>query len=539
MIEKVTAILSQLEHDDDHQNNEFIEKINDGRSLDLIDELLNLNPDEIGGRTALAGFYYQFLVALEYVIEMLDGKWDFVAVELHDDIIVGKENHIRFIQVKSSQKTHMKVSETGLIDRKKKTIENVDILVNNSWLDKLLFKAKHFPPSSYKTEFELITSYIILKNDRGFELNHYNSNVNFGIELADDDGLLSFMTEEIYTNDGQKIDTVSDLGESIKEALSRFRIEKKGDLPGIQRYINYLLVEFSKRIQKEFLMSEDHFFSLIGILMNKCARVGNNQVLVIRKEEMDGLLQNMHDNLMHGADQVVRRHGSVTAIEKAFDSLCHQLQAIDHYPDIEADIFSYKKSLLDWVQNGGSIRQLINRYIDGKENSMIFKSIDEVDQNNRLIELFSANLLLIFIYEDMVKISKKYSSFLVKEISKRHLSFLSLGRMDTLEVGVKKIEDIILNHTEPLQQLELIHQPLKTVLQGEFRGRNSEKLIHEIKEVEPEVSELGSTQDISKVNIVLEIIPGGKLKEEFDGIFFQPDIDTMRQALREYWATVE
>lgn len=286
-------------------------------------------------------------------------------------------------------------------------------------------------------------------------------------------------------------------------------------------------------------MSEDHFFSLIGILMNKCARVGNNQVLVIRKEEMDGLLQNMHDNLMHGADQVVRRHGSVTAIEKAFDSLCHQLQAIDHYPDIEADIFSYKKSLLDWVQNGGSIRQLINRYIDGKENSMIFKSIDEVDQNNRLIELFSANLLLIFIYEDMVKISKKYSSFLVKEISKRHLSFLSLGRMDTLEVGVKKIEDIILNHTEPLQQLELIHQPLKTVLQGEFRGRNSEKLIHEIKEVEPEVSELGSTQDISKVNIVLEIIPGGKLKEEFDGIFFQPDIDTMRQALREYWATVE
>lgn len=227
MIEKVTAILSQLEHDDDHQNNEFIEKINDGRSLDLIDELLNLNPDEIGGRTALAGFYYQFLVALEYVIEMLDGKWDFVAVELHDDIIVGKENHIRFIQVKSSQKTHMKVSETGLIDRKKKTIENVDILVNNSWLDKLLFKAKHFPPSSYKTEFELITSYIILKNDRGFELNHYNSNVNFGIELADDDGLLSFMTEEIYTNDGQKIDTVSDLGESIKEALSRFRIEKR------------------------------------------------------------------------------------------------------------------------------------------------------------------------------------------------------------------------------------------------------------------------------------------------------------------------
>jgi hypothetical protein len=542
VIEKVTELISQLEHDDDHQNKLFIEKIRDGQSADLLEDLFQLEPDEIGGRTALAGFYFQFLVALEYIIEMIDGKWDFVAVELHDDIIVGKEDQIRFIQVKSSQKAHLKISETGLVKRTEKKIEDVEYRINNSWLDKLLFKAKHFPPATYRTEFELVTSYIILKNDKGYEVDHYHNNPNFSLDLSDDDGLLSFMSNEIYTieaKEAKKIDVISELGEPIKDILSRFRIKKKEDLPCLKRYVKYLLVEFSMRIQKEFLMSEDHLYSLIGLLMEKCAQVGNNQVLVIKKEEMGELLQRMHDDLVHGADEVVRKHGSVTVIERAFDSLCHELKDIDIYSEIEADINCYKKSLIVWVQGGGSIRKLINRYVDGKENSTIYKSIDEMDLTKRLIELFSGNLLLIFIYEDMVKISEKYSSILVKEISKKHLSFLSLGRRDTLELGLEKVENIIRLHTEPMQQVYMIHDSPKTILQGEFGGRNEARLKHEIKEIGPEISKLGDIQDISKVNIVLDVIPGGKMKDEFDAIFRMQDIDSMRKTLRDYWATVE
>lgn len=542
MIEKVTEILCQSEHDDDHQNQMFINKIRDGQSTELLEELLQLEPDEIGGRTALAGFYFQFLVALEYIIEMIDGKWDFVAVELHDDIIVGKEDRIRFIQVKSCQKAHMKISETGLVKRTEKEFEDVKYRINNSWLDKLLFKAKHFPPTEYRTEFELVTSYIILKNDRGYEVDHYHNNPNFSLVLADDDGLLSFMSNEIYSmedNKPKKIDVINDLGEPIKDILSRFRIEKKEDLPCLKRYVKYLLVEFSLRIQKEFLMSEDHLFSLIGLLMEKCSQIGNNQVLIIKKEEMGELLQRMHDDLIHDADDVVRKHGSVTMIERVFDSLCHELKDIDIYSEIEVDINNYRKSLIDWVQSGGSLRKLINRYVDGKENSTIYKSIDEIDLTTRLIELFSGNLLLIFIYEDMVKISEKYSSILVKEISKKHLSFLSLGRKDTVETGLEKVENIIVHHTDPIQQVYLVHDSPKTILQGEFGGRNGTMIKHEIKGIGPDIRELGDIQNISKVNIVLDVIPGGNMKDEFDGIFRMQDIDSMRKALKDYWATLE
>jgi hypothetical protein len=541
MIEKVTDLLSQLEHDDDHENEEFIEKVRAGQSADLLKDLLQLEPDEIGGRTALAGFYFQFLVALEYIIEMLDGKWDLVAVELHDDIIVGKENHIRFIQVKSSQKTHMKVSETGLVKRTGKKFGDEEVVrINNSWIDKLLFKNKNFHSAICKTEFELVTSYVVLKNERSYEVDHFQNSKNFSLELEDDDGLLSFMLEEIHTKEGQKIDITSELGEPVKDVLARFRIEKKEDLHCIQRYVNYLLVEFSKRIQKEFLMSEDHLYSLIGLLMKKCASVGNNQVLVIEKTEMDELLQRMHDDMVHDADNVVRKHGSLTVIERAFDSLCHDLKDIEIYSEIESDINSYKSSLIDWVQNnGGSIRKLINRYVDGKESSTIFKSINETDQTNRLIELFSGNLFLIFIYEDMVKISEKYSSLLVKEISKKHLSFLSLSRSDTLEVGVKKVEDIIRYHTVPLQQLDMISDPPKIVLQGGFFGRNEARKKHEVKEIGPEIGELRDVNVISKVDIIVDIIPGGKIKEEFDGIFHMQDVEEMRQKLRDYWTTLE
>lgn len=540
MIEKVTELLSQLEHDEGHPNETFIEKIRDDETKDLLEDLLHLNPDEIGGRVALAGFNYQFLVTLEYIIEMLDGKWDFVAVELHDDIVVGKENKVRFIQVKSSQKMHMKVSETGLLTRKRKLISGVEARINNSWLDKLLFKAKYFPSPAYQTEFELVTSYVVLKNDKGHEIGHYQNNPNFSLELPDDDGLVSFMLEDIHTKEAREIDVSNELCEPIKDILARFRIEKKEDLFCLERYINHLLVEFSKRIQKEFLMSENHLYSLIGLLMKKCSQIGNNQVLIIEKSEMDALLQQVFDNMMHDADGIVRKYASVTVIEQVFDSLCHQLKDIEIYSEIEGEINGYKNLLINWVENeGGSIRQLINRYIDGKESSTIFKSMDETDQAQRLIELFSGNLLLIFIYEKMVKISDKYSSILVKEISGKYLSFLSLNRGDTLEVGLKKVGDIIRSHTDPLQQLKMINDPPRMVLQGEFRGRNDATRRHTIEEVKPEIGELGMGKSLSKVEIELDIIPGGKLKDGFEDIFYMEDATEMRRALKEFWKTLE
>ncbi|MGR5879238.1 dsDNA nuclease domain-containing protein [Bacillus pacificus] len=89
------------------------EKIIGKSSEEITDYLLSVPLKESGGLTAISGFYYQFLVTIEYFIELLEKKWDFLAIELHDDIIVGKDKEIRFIQVKSSYKPTQNPSDVS------------------------------------------------------------------------------------------------------------------------------------------------------------------------------------------------------------------------------------------------------------------------------------------------------------------------------------------------------------------------------------------------------------------------------------------
>ena len=55
-----------------------------------VEAIITTPTSEKGGLIAITGFYYQMLVVIEYIIEMIDGKWDYVGIELHDDIVVIK-----------------------------------------------------------------------------------------------------------------------------------------------------------------------------------------------------------------------------------------------------------------------------------------------------------------------------------------------------------------------------------------------------------------------------------------------------------------
>lgn len=74
---------------------------------------------------------------------MLKGKWDYVFIEHLDDIVVGKDNTVRFIQVKSSEKVKMDASSSPASGLYYRTLigESTD-RKNNSWIDKLVSKAE-------------------------------------------------------------------------------------------------------------------------------------------------------------------------------------------------------------------------------------------------------------------------------------------------------------------------------------------------------------------------------------------------------------
>lgn len=120
------------------------QKIKDKTSEDIASYLVNLKPTETGGITAISGFYYQFLITLKYIIEMLEGEWDFVIMEHHDDIVVGKDKKIRYVQVKTSEKVNVRVTTSparGLYSRSPKNIDGKKFEKFDSWIDKLLLNS--------------------------------------------------------------------------------------------------------------------------------------------------------------------------------------------------------------------------------------------------------------------------------------------------------------------------------------------------------------------------------------------------------------
>lgn len=99
------------------------------KTKEVYETLLNATIREDGGRNALFGFYYQFLVAIDYLVELIEGKWDFMSFEIHDDIILCKEGTdqpcVRFVQVKTSKHPSLSYSSTELCSRTEKSLNMV------------------------------------------------------------------------------------------------------------------------------------------------------------------------------------------------------------------------------------------------------------------------------------------------------------------------------------------------------------------------------------------------------------------------------
>lgn len=100
----------------------------------LVDALLNgkISPSELGGINAMRGFFYQYYVAIYYLIKSIynESKFSYLIYELGDDITLISDKVIKFVQVKTEKediRLHS-ITRKKLTDREKKL---------DSWIDKL------------------------------------------------------------------------------------------------------------------------------------------------------------------------------------------------------------------------------------------------------------------------------------------------------------------------------------------------------------------------------------------------------------------
>ncbi|MDR6780404.1 hypothetical protein J2W98_004699 [Paenibacillus peoriae] len=121
-----------------HQNIE--ETLSEDVMKQVVKCLLQENPDDLGGLTALRGFVYQYYVAMHYMVEMLykeNAWWTEVIFEFLDDVALLGKDKIRFVQVKTvredGQDRHLKPSKLS------KRESGLD-----SWLDTLFLNLPHY-----------------------------------------------------------------------------------------------------------------------------------------------------------------------------------------------------------------------------------------------------------------------------------------------------------------------------------------------------------------------------------------------------------
>lgn len=528
--DKVIAVLSEPNEDQDAERFDLIAKTKAKEEGLLKELLLALNPEEIGGRIAIAGFYYQFLVAIEYMIELLEGKWDFVCLELHDDIVVGKGQHIKFIQVKSSQDTDKKVSETGIYSRSLKEVNGTKLRKADSWVDKLLLKSRYFPKSEgFFTEFELITSYVIIKTNE-IDISGYRKKDH----VPDEDTLLRKLSEAIYDPVTQEELKYLDLcGEQLSDLLSRFSIHKKDDLLRVNHYVNDILYQLGNKIGPGIQIDLNDFYWLMGLLMSKCQEIGNNLILFIEAQEAEEIRQLLHDRALQTVGETVRAHNSISIIHNVFDHMLLEIQDIDLYQDIESELYEYKNHLISWVETGGTIRNLMNRYLDGKDISPKYFQISEIDKTNKLVELFNTTLLLILIHEQLITMSEKHSSLLVKNLHEEFISFLGLNRGDNIDKAVSKIQELFQDHTKSLDVI--LYPPSMVVLLGRFAGNNGNGRIVTVSENRPDFQGFPQGDSLKDMKVYIKMLPGGQLSDQYQNLFQFESMHELRQHLKEFW----
>lgn len=509
------------------ERDEFINEILANKSIDEIDKFLNDTIKNLidtpvierGGLVAITGFYYQMLVVIDYLIEMKQGKWDYIAIELHDDIVAVKDKKIRFIQVKTSNDMRCKISEkpaSGVYLRSNKKEKEI----GDSWIDKLILKARNFKKDDgFITEFELVTNYTIVDSPR-IKIDNYIGG-NILKTISSDDSIYERLNKECYTyenNAGRHIKIVYEdiCGETLEELLARFYIvSKQNSLNNIEGYLDNLCQRIGREIGGLYV-SHKVINLIIGQLFARCNVNVENTSLVITKAELKSIFLEVENIAMSKATQITEENSTEKLVESAYRNIYDEYNENSNYSFIEKIILKYKEYLIDFINKNGGINKFINRYRSGNELSNEYLEVKRSAKELIIQELILIPIILMVIHDKEIQYSEE-KSLLTKKIEYPKNGFVSL-------LGVKKgklknkIEEIklIINSLEIEDILKIsMAEDLNIILQG--YNDSSFLELHKIEVGNSfecdELLELDTDESIKKVQHIISLIPGNIMKE--------------------------
>lgn len=530
-------ILKQDCFETDSLQNEFLnENIINQSSSDITQILESFTPTENGGRVALSGFYFQFMVAIDYLSQLKEGIWDFMAIEFHDDIIVGNGNNVRFIQVKSSSDERKRITEISELynrqDRK-----------GNSWVDKILSKASFFKDiDNVRTEFELVTNFSITDGTRpSFSVVNYIDNNNFQMEIEDNDGLLSKLNGNFINYVGNETSYSDFCGEDIRELLGRFHISIK---PRGNDYLSIVSNHLSGAIHTLLVVTKSHIDNLIGTLCAMCTLDKDSSILFITKDKATEILTKLEILLNQTGEEWLIKRTNLSLAGQALGLITHEYEKLskEEIRNFTLQYFSqYIDKLLELSKEKNyAFTQLVSRYIVGRR--MFWESINLTEHElvNCLVELIKLMVIVDIIYEK-TKLCDKYSTLLVKEAIAEDIQFISFFKVEPqcdYSEAVEKIKAIIKN-ISVREQLHLVRNGNITILQGEDTDNEFFNDNYKLEIGQDELVKLRALlrkeDSIINVPIKITLVPGINLIGALRKIYQRDSIDDLINKLKDIW----
>lgn len=511
----------------------------------IMDELLKNDhkPEEEGGLTAIYGFYYQMLVFIEYMVEAMESKWTFLALEYHDDIIAGNEiqNTICFIQVKTSKRPAINITDSTLSvynRTKSKQTGTVNGKVrNNSWIDKLFENSKFVKGLRPDLSFKLVTDYHIV-NGRRTSIDEYLT-VPRERQTIEEGDIYKNLKEDCYDADGNKINYKERYGLELVELLKKFDFVYKPK----KEYLHYICSRFNKHLGQGLGIDENDIKWLIGELISRCAARQSGPILFFNQEDIEQYRGALETKAMAKANFTISNRKANHLINKALQKILNSISDCAIKEDLNILLGNYEHHLLTQLDEYLTIHSIIYRFTSGRR-PLIGDTENLPNFEDDLVTFIKTSFLLYLINEEY-NFEKSLDGILVKGVRESvdqdfmKICFLNLGLELNLDEGIDKLKELIAVIPEE-NQLGLLWETsnIFTIFHGDCIDEEESLTVEITNVARPNIPQMENYPMATDVTPIVTIVPEKPLKKLYSQIRRTPNISELKDKVQEIWISM-
>jgi hypothetical protein len=464
-----------------------------GKTLEQsVDIIRKQRPAENGGLIAISGFYFQFLVTILYMVELLEGKWTDIIIEYHQDIIACNNKKVRFIQAKTKSEKVVEVSKCDLY---------------REWVPKLIKLASFYKDKTeIKSEFQLVTNFIIKDSPQITIENHlYNENYE-GCKPVE--SLVKKVKKYSREKDGE-FDYESRCGQSLEALLEKFSITPKMD-----NFIDIVRQRISDYISLPVIYEDIDM--LIGMICKICSYSDDNSILFINQEKAMRMINKVKMEAISRCEVLVEQNSTNKVIEKTITYMHHELsspQPVHYLNELINELEEYEFYLKEDLCGSITLDELLNKFIDRKDEiSLRVRTMNSEMKFAKLLNLFKIGFLLRIIFKRELHIYNSIKNILIKKTPSCSLAFLDFDSYIDYKECLAILKTTI-NNLEKKDIIDLIINKHISIFQGDFDDSSfnrSEKVVIDDIVINPFDGEHMDIGSFAKVVTSITVVNGNR-----------------------------